>query len=347
MAGHHVGRILGGDEQAIRQSVETWSQMPIDMTLLSEPQGPVQATETTLANPFHATGPGTYTRTPARTLYFEPTDEQGWWIDRVDQKGQLPIRVSVRNVWTTARSIVLRSGDPHNYIRMVEHIIALRLGLGLDNVMIRIDSGDPPLFAEGSKDIVEGATRAGVVDQPGRPLTYWTVKEPVTLGGRSGSFLTVAPAERGSRTLSVDCAVDFPNAIGTQRIQFAVSPGAFQHGAQARTNCTRGMMLYCRTIGKLFADVRNLGYTPENILIAGRKGYVNEPRLLHEGKSLEAVWHRACLDLLAALSLIETGRLAGRVCSYKAGHALDVEMVSQLYIHKLLEEVKSARDEDE
>lgn len=341
MPGHHVGRILSGDERVVRQSVEAWSQVPVDMTFSPEPDAPLQTTETTLATPFHATGPGTYTRTPARTLYFEPTDEQGWWIDRVDQKGQLPIRVSVRNVWTTARSIVLRSGNAHNYIRMAEHIIALKFGLGLDNVMIRVDSGDPPLFTEGSKELVEGATKAGIVEQPGRPLTHWTVKEPVTLGGRNGSFLTIMPAEDRSRTLTIDCAVDFPNAIGKQRIQFDASPTAFRHGAQARTNCTLGMMLYCRTVGKLFADVRNLGYTPENILIASRKRYTNEPRLLHEGKSLEAVWHRACLDLLAALSLIETGRLTGHVYSYKAGHALDVEMVTQLYIHKLLKEVKS------
>jgi UDP-3-O-acyl-N-acetylglucosamine deacetylase len=95
-------------------------------------------------------------------------------------------------------------------------------------------------------------------------------------------------------------------------------------------------MLYCRTIGKLFADIRNLGYTTENILIAGRLGYYNTPRLLHEGKSLEAAWHRAALDLLAAIALIEEGQFVGRVISYKAGHALDVEMIRRLYKEKLL-----------
>ncbi len=32
---------------------------------------------------------------------------------------------------------------------------------------------------------------------------------------------------------------------------------------------------------------------------------MNEPKMLHAGESLEAVWHRATLDLLAALALIE------------------------------------------
>jgi UDP-3-O-acyl-N-acetylglucosamine deacetylase len=51
---------------------------------------------------------------------------------------------------------------------------------------------------------------------------------------------------------------------------------------------------------------------------------------------LEAVWHRATLDLVAALSLLETGRMAGHVVSFKAGHALDVRFTTYLYLHDLL-----------
>ena len=337
MSDDAVGRVLLGDETACRQSAEKWAVMPVDMAM-PMPEGAEPAScQTTLREAFSVTGPGTYSGKQARTLTLEPTTKQGWWIDRTDLPGQLPIHVSVRNVWTTVRSIVLRSGNQHNYLRMVEHIIALKLGLGLDNVLIRIESGDPPLFDVGSIDIVEGVENAGIVDQPDKPLTYWTVKEPVTVGGNGGSFLTILPAENGSKTLEFDCAIDFPSALSKQRIQFDLHTAAFRHGAHARTNCNFGTMLFVWTIGKLFADTRSLGYTNENILIAKKNSYYNEPKMLHEGKSLEAVWHRSCLDLIAALSLIETGRLAGRVCSFKAGHALDVEMVTQLYLHDLLE----------
>ncbi|MBT3377340.1 MAG: hypothetical protein HN742_06610 [Lentisphaerae bacterium] len=336
MSDHDIGRVLFGDAAEIRRGVDQWTALPVDMSMSKPEPLPECQHQTTLAGPFHVTGPGTYSGKDVSTLYFEPTDAEGWWFDRIDQKEQLPVRVSVRNVWNTNRSIVLRSGAPHNYIRMVEHIIALRLGMGLDNVTIRMDSGDPPLFDVGSMDIVEAVEKVGITEQASKPLIHWTVSEPVTIGGRHNSFLTILPAEAGSKSLYLDCAVDFPTAIGKQRIQFDLYADSFRHGAHARTNCTRGMMLYCRTIGKLFADVRNLGYTNENILIAGKKRYVNEAKMLLDGKSLEAVWHRATLDLIAALSLIETGRLAGRVCSYKAGHDLDVRMVTQLYLHDLL-----------
>jgi UDP-3-O-acyl-N-acetylglucosamine deacetylase len=336
MDNYTVGRVLNGSETELRKSIEKWAKMVVDMTMFPETPLAPATCQTTLAKSFCVTGPGTYAGKRASTLYFEPSDQEGWWFDRLDQKDQLPVRVSVRNVWNTSRSIVLRSGAPHNYIRMVEHIIALRLGMGLDNVIIRMDSGDPPLFNVGSMDIVEGVERAGIVDQPAKPLTYWSVKEPVTMIGRNGSFLTLLPAENSVKTLTLDCAIDFPTAIGKQRIQFDLYDQSFRHGAHARTNCSKSMMLYCKTIGKLFADTRNLGYTNENILIAGKDRYHNEAKMLHDGKSLEAVWHRAILDLVAALSLIETGRLVGRVVSYKAGHALDVQMVTQLYLNDLL-----------
>jgi UDP-3-O-acyl-N-acetylglucosamine deacetylase len=39
---------------------------------------------------------------------------------------------------------------------------------------------------------------------------------------------------------------------------------------------------------------------------------------------------------VAALALIDTGRLVGNVYSYKAGHALDVIMVRKLFENDLL-----------
>jgi UDP-3-O-[3-hydroxymyristoyl] N-acetylglucosamine deacetylase len=202
-----------------------------------------------------------------------------------------------------------------------------------------MDSGDPPLFDRSSMDIVEAIEEAGIVEQAAK-ARYLTVKEPVTVMNGHGGFLTFAPAKDGVKRLRVDCAVDFPTAIGKQRIRFDVTPTSVRYGAAARTNTNLWMMLYCKTIGKLFADTRNLGYTLDNILVAGPRRYVNKPNLVVNGKALEAVWHRAVLDLLAAVALIDNGRFAGEIYSYKSGHSLDVEMIRMLYKHNLLEEMQ-------
>lgn len=329
------GMVLRGAEDSVRAAYRQWSAQPVDQDVPGDDAGEDEKFQTTIRGPVSVTGPGTFFGKAQRTLTFVPGQDFGWFLDRDDLSDSLPIKVSVDNVWTTVRNIVLRSGSPHNYMRMVEHIVALKAGMGLDNIIIKSDSGDPPLFDRSSMDLVEAVEKAGIVREK-KSAVYVTVREPVTVGGPNGSFLTFLPAERGIRKLSVDCAVDFRSAIGKQRIKFDVTRKTFRYGAQARTNTTLLMMLYCKTIGKIFADVRHLGYTTRNILVAGRFWYFNKPGHVYKGKSLEAAWHRATLDLLAAVALIDRGRLAGKIISYKAGHALDVDMIQELYRRDLL-----------
>jgi UDP-3-O-acyl-N-acetylglucosamine deacetylase len=329
-------KILAGDEYLLRLSQDAHAAIPVDMELPAPDGWQPQPYESSLGGRFHVTGPATYRKGISSTLFFEPSARRGWWLERLDLQEQLPIRVSVRNVWTAQRNIVLRSGNPHNYVRMTEHIIAHRLGLGLDHVRISMDSGDPPLFEVGSMPIVDGIRKVGLVVNKERPVNFLTAKEPLSIVGPNGGFLSFYPAAPGEHKLSLDVAIDFPTAIGKQRVLFDVWDDAFIHGAHARTNCSQAVMLYMKTIGKFFADTRNLGYTKDNILVAGKRGYVNTPKLLHEGKSLEAVWHRACLDLLAALSLVDNGRLCGKIVSYKAGHTLDTRFMTLLHRHNAL-----------
>lgn len=334
-----IGRLLKGNEAVMRAASEEFRRIPVDLDWTNRPDPAPRALQTTIARPVTLSGRGTFSNKTVSTITFEPSDIEGWRLDRSDLPDSLPIRVSADNIWTTGTivsNIVLRAGNPHNYVRMVEHIIALRAGLDIDNLLIRIDSGDPPLFARGSMDLIEALDRAGRTSLE-RPVRYVTVKEPVTLCSDRGAFLTLAPNRGPVPRLLIDAAVNFPNAIGQQRIRYPLTPDHLRIGGEARTNTSYGKMLYCRTLGKLFADIRNLGYTQENILIARKNRYHNTPRLIQEnGKSLEAAWHRAALDLPAALALIPDAQFAGEVVSYKAGHRLDCEMITRLFLDDLL-----------
>jgi len=333
-----LGRIVLGETQAVRQAHERFHAQAVDVQELCSGDAGYSPRRTTLAGERSVTGPGTFYGRAQRTLTFKPSDEYGWWIDRTDLAEQLKTHVTIRNVWTSARNIVLRSGNPHNYLRMVEHIIALRLGLGVDDVVISVNSGDPPLFERSSLDLVEAIDLAGVAERD-EPARYVTVKEPVTFGGERGDFLTFLPPENGEKKLRLDCAIDFQSIVGKQRIVFDVTPKMFRHGAFARTNASHAQMLMVRLFGFLMADTRNLGYTTENILIHGKKKFYGEPRFVAGGKALEPAWHRATLDLLAAIALIDKGRFVGRVVSYRAGHTLDVRAIGLLYLNDLLQAV--------
>ncbi len=334
MATTAYGHLLQGDAAVMERQFEAFQNQPVDQDWMPELKV-VDRFQTTIGKSVSVTGSGTFLGHAQRILNFEPTQTFGWWFDRTDLPDAMPIRVSANNVWTTKRNIVLCSGSPHNYMRMVEHIVALRLALNVDNLMIRMDSGDPPLFDRGSMDLVEAIEKAGII-QTAQPAHYVTVKEPVSILAPNGSFLLLTPCAGPVPQLNLDVAVNFSTAIGKQRLRVRLTPETGRYGALARTNYSFTQMLLSKTIGKLFADVRNLGYTQKNILVAGRKKYYNTPTMFHNGKALEPVWHRAILDLVAALALIDTGRFVGNVYSYKAGHALDVIMVRKLYENNLL-----------
>jgi len=333
-----IGRILEGSERDLYRAWKDLEAIPVDLDLSSQPGRERLSAPLTIARPVEVSAPGTFSKNKIRTLSLEPCDQPGWWLQRRDLPDSLPIKVSIRNVWTTGEivsNIVLRSGSTHNYVRLVEHIIALKAGMDVDNLLIKLDSGDPPLFNEGSKELVMAIDSAGRREVAGAQR-YYTVKERVSLRTPHGGILRIDPAPAGKAELQVDCTRDFDNAIGKQRIRFSVNQESFAIGSTARTNATARQKLMVMTLGKLFPESRNLGYNRKNVLIAGKRRYLNEPTHLHGGKSLEAAWHRAALDLLAALALIDEGRFVGHIVDYKGGHYPDVEMVRLLYANDLL-----------
>ena len=167
--------------------------------------------------------------------------------------------------------------------------------------------------------------------------TYVTVKEPVAFGGGRGDFLLFLPAENGERNLRIDCGISWNTVIGNQRILFDVTPETFRYAALARTNATRRQYILAKTVGKLFAATRNWGYIDRNILIHGKRKFYTEPRFPVGDKFLEPVWHRATLDLMAAIALIGgSSRFVGTVVSYRAGHTLDCDAIRALRRNDLL-----------
>lgn len=333
---YRIGRIVFGSAASISAAYERFRVQPIDETrLLNGGENPYPSRRVTISGEASAAGVGTFQGRSRQSIVFAPSQRPGWWIRRLDQPEQLDTKVDVANLWTSAQNLVLRSGSPHNYLRMVEHIIALKCGLGVDDALIKVNSGDPPLFDQSSVPLVNAMDNAGMVEGDS-DATYVTVKEPLAFGGSRGDFLLFLPAEKGERTLRVDCAISWNTVIGDQRVLFDVTPDTFRYAAFARTNATHRQYLLAKTVGKLFAATRNWGYNERNILIHGPKRFYTEPRFQVGDKFLEPVWHRATLDLLAAIALIGDHRFCGTVVSYRAGHTLDCDAVRALFRNDLL-----------
>ena len=339
MERYRIGKVVFGSSARIAAAYERFAGQEIDeIRLAADRSSPFPVKRRTIEREVSVAGIGTFKGSEKQTLTFAPSSRPGWWIRRMDLPEQLDTFVDISNLWTSAQNLVLRSGSPHNYLRMVEHIVALKAGLGVDDVLLKVNSGDPPLFDQSSLPLVEAMNEAGIVDTEA-DASYVTVKEPVAFGGSRGDFLLFLPAEDGQRNLRIDCAISWDTIIGRQRVLFDVTADTFRYASFARTNATHRQYILAKTVGKLFAATRNWGYNDRNILIHGPKRYYTEPRFAHEGKFLEPVWHRATLDLMAALSLAGSDRFAGTVVSYRAGHTLDCDAVRALYRNDLLKKI--------
>ena len=336
MPDYEIGRIVFGSAASVDAAYRLFREQPIDETRLSEEAASVfPDRRRTLSGEAVIAGIGTFQGRTRQTLAFAPSERPGWWIRRMDQPEQLDTKVDIANLWTSAQNLVLRSGSQHNYLRMVEHIIALKCGLGVDDVLLKVYSGDPPLFDQSSIPLIETMDRAGIAETQ-EPATWVTVKEPLAFGGSRGDFLLFLPAASGNRSLRIDCAISWNTVIGRQRVLFDVTPETFRYAALARTNATHRQYIFVKTIGRLFAATRNLGYNEQNILIHGPKRFYTEPRFNVGEKFLEPVWHRATLDLMAALSLFGEHRFCGTVVSFRAGHTLDCDAVRAICRNNLL-----------
>lgn len=336
MEQYKIGKVVFGNSARIAAAYERFARQEIDeIRLAADRSSPFPDFRRTIGREVSVAGIGTFKGSEKQTLTFAPSSRPGWWIRRMDLPEQLDTFVDIANLWTSAQNLVLRSGSPHNYLRMVEHIVALKAGLGVDDVLLKVNSGDPPLFDQSSLPLVEAIEEAGIVET-GEKATYVTVREPVAFGGGRGDFLLFLPAGNGERNLRIDCAISWDTVIGRQRVVFDVTADTFRYASFARTNATHRQYILAKTVGKLFAATRNWGYNDRNILIHGPKRFYTEPRFAHEGKFLEPVWHRATLDLMAALSLTGADRFVGTVVSYRAGHTLDCDAVRALYRNDLL-----------
>ena len=337
------GKILHGQVSLLDSYCKDFNTIPVDLDLCENKHPDyIYRYQQTVDTYVEACAPGTFNYKKIQTVRFEPTDREGWWFKRDDIAGSLPVQVSSKNARTTVaggvRNIVLDGIEP-SYVRLIEHIIALKTGLDIDNLMICVGSDDPPLFESGSLDLIEALDFAGRKKTP-YLNRFYTVKETVSAQWDNGSFLIISPLEKGDPpVLNLDCCVNYNNVMGKQRIKYTVSLENFKIGAQARTDASIKHAVLCKTIGKIFPSTRNLGYNSKNVLVAGKSRYYTKPKLMHNGKSLESVWHRATLDLLAAVALISEGRFLGSIISYKAGHAQDVELVKLLYKNNMFKEV--------
>jgi UDP-3-O-[3-hydroxymyristoyl] N-acetylglucosamine deacetylase/3-hydroxyacyl-[acyl-carrier-protein] dehydratase len=249
---------------------------------------------------------------------FDPAPpDHGIVFVRTDLPGQPRIPVSPKTAQYQplhGRRTILEHAGAH--VHTTEHVLASVYGLGIDNVVIRVDGMEAPEpEGGGAREIVEVLLSAGLEDQP-KARRVAIVRRPVVF--RHGNTeIAAIPSDAFRITYTIDYSDPL---IGSQHASFTLDPSTFvSEVAPARTFVLHQDVEPLRAAGLI------KGGSLQNALVV-KDGEVLNPEPLRFPN--EFVRHKV-LDLCGDLALL--GRpLQAHVVALRGGHETHVAFVKEL-----------------
>lgn len=140
------------------------------------------------------------------------------------------IEAIASNVTRVERSTTL-SKDGIEVIT-VEHLLSALTGLGVDNVLIKIDNKEVPILDGSSLPYVNAIMSDGLCEQDA-PRNYLTIdKEIEVRNDRTGSVITISPSDK----FSVEVETDFNSRVlGVQKASWSEDEDYINQIAPCRT----------------------------------------------------------------------------------------------------------------
>lgn len=137
------------------------------------------------------------------TLRFLPAEPNfGIKFCRIDLQEKPIIHPIVDNVFDTSRGTSIRENGAE--ARTVEHVLAAIIGLGVDNVLVELDSFETPILDGSSKPYVEAILSAGIVEQ-NEIKQYIEINQNIYYSDKeSQAELIVMPDDHYSLSIMVD-----------------------------------------------------------------------------------------------------------------------------------------------
>ena len=201
-------------------------------------------------------------------------------------------------------------------IGTVEHLMAAIYGLGLDNVLVRIDGIEVPIMDGSARAFVEAIDAAGIRELD-RSRKFIKVLKPITVKHQH-RWCELRP--HAGFQLDVEIAYKAP-VIGRQRRSCEVCPAVFRSElSRART------FGFIEDVEALWPAGRALGSSLENTVVIQNGEVLNRGGLRFPN---EFVRHKM-LDAVGDLALAG-GRL---LCAYRAycgGHTLNSAVLQKLF----------------
>ncbi|MCM4158982.1 bifunctional UDP-3-O-[3-hydroxymyristoyl] N-acetylglucosamine deacetylase/3-hydroxyacyl-ACP dehydratase [Antarcticibacterium flavum] len=272
-------------------------------------------------------------------LVFKPAPANtGYVFQRTDIEGEPIVEADASYVVNTQRGTNLEKNGVS--IQTSEHVLAACVGLDLDNIIIAIDSSEPPIMDGSSKFFVQALEEAGIEEQD-EEREEFEINEVITYRDeKTGSEIIAMPADNYQVTTMVDFGT---KVLGTQNASIQNISEFRDEIANARTFSFLHEieMLLEKGLIKggdlnnaiVYVDKELSSATMDKLRVAFKKDTISvKPNGILDNLTLhhpnEAARHKL-LDVLGDLALVGT-KIKGKIIATKPGHQVNTEFAKKL-----------------
>ncbi len=283
-------------------------------------------------------GIGLHTGKKVKLTFKPATINTGYKFIRKDLEGEPEIEALACYVTDTQRGTSLERNSV--VINTSEHVLAAIVGLDIDNIIIEIDSPEPPIMDGSSKFFIEALEEAGIGEQDCDREVY-EVKEIISFKDEeTGSEIIIMPSDKYEITTMVDFGTKI---LGTQNATLENISDFKEEIAAARTFSFLHEieMLLDNDLIKggdlnnaiVYVDKKISDETMQKLSKAFNKSSVKvKPNGVLDNLTLhwanEAARHKL-LDVIGDLALIGT-KIKGKVIATKPGHKINTNFAKKL-----------------
>ena len=263
-------------------------------------------------------GVGLHTGKPVKLNLLPSAPNTGIIFKRVDLNKNNMIVPIYENVIDTTLCTTL-SNEHGVKVSTVEHLMGALYGIGIDNLIVEVNSQELPILDGSAKIFIEEIISAGIKNSS-TPIKLIKIEKKVSYSdGRKSISL-----DRSKVASEIDFEIKYKNKIiGSQRNKVNIFNDDLKNIFESRTFC-----LY-EDVEKLRSAGLAKGGSLENAIVVGEKEILNTDGLRNPS---EFVNHKI-LDCMGDLYL-SGYRIVGSLTTSEGGHGLTNKILRKLFSDK-------------
>ena len=294
--------------------------------------------QTTISKKVSLTGVGLHTGKEVKINFLPAQINDGYKFRRIDLEGLPMINADANLVTNTQRGTCLEKNGV--IIQTCEHVLAALVGLEIDNVIIELNTSEPPIMDGSSKYFIKALESAGIqVLEAFREV--FVVKDVISYKDeKSGSEITIIPSEEYQVTTMVDFGTkvlgtqnanlenlsDFKKDISESRtfsflheLEMLLESGLIKGG-----DLNNAIVYVDKPLSEETMERLKLAFNKDSISVTSN-GILDNLTLHYPN---EAARHKL-LDVIGDLALVGT-RVQGKVIANKPGHFVNTQFAKKL-----------------